>query len=75
MKSRILVLSALALFAVQAHAEVADTDGNGSFSMEEMMAAYPDLSEETFGQIDADQSGEISAEELADAVAKGLIQG
>lgn len=74
MKTRILVLSALALIAVQAHAEVTDADGNGAYSFEEMQAAYPDMTEELFADIDADEDGEISADELADAVANGQIE-
>lgn len=78
MKNVVLALSAaVALTAVQAHAEVTvtDTDGNGTYSMEELVAAYPDLTEETFKAIDANADGAVDAEELAAAVAAGTIAG
>ena len=78
MKKFVLTLAAAAaFFAVQAQAETAveDTDGNGTYSMDEMAAVYADLSEDLFAQIDADASGEVSPEELAAAVESGLIEG
>lgn len=78
MKNTVLVLGvALSLAAFQARAEMAieDTDGNGSYSMEEMQAAVADLSAETFAEIDADANGEVSADELAAAVEAGVIEG
>jgi hypothetical protein len=75
MKTHVLFLAAvMAVSAVQASAAtVEDADGNGSYSMEEMTAAYPDLTDEAFADIDADQSGEVSAEELAAAMEGGLL--
>lgn len=75
MKTHVLFLAAvMALTAVQASAAtVEDADGNGSYSMEEMAAAYPDMGEETFADIDTDESGEISPEELAAAVESGAL--
>lgn len=75
MKTHILFLAAvMALTAVQASAAtVEDADGNGSYSMEEMAAAYPDMGEEAFADIDTDESGEISPEELAAAVESGAL--
>ncbi|MCL3882810.1 EF-hand domain-containing protein [Marivita sp. GX14005] len=51
----------------QAQVTVEDTDGNGSYSMEELMVAYPDLTEDVFGEVDADGDGEVSADELSAA--------
>jgi len=75
MKTHVLFLAAvMALTAVQASAAtVEDADGNGSYSMEEMAAAYPDMGEEAFADIDTDESGEISPEELAAAVESGAL--
>jgi hypothetical protein len=75
MKMHVLFLTAvMAVSAVQASAAtVEDADGNGSYSMEEMAAAYPDLTEEAFADIDADQSGDVSGEELAAAMEGGLL--
>lgn len=76
MKKSVLVLSTVLAFSgVQAFAEtvVTDTDGNGSFSTEELVAAYADLTEETFKAVDTDANGEVSAEELAAAKAAGTL--
>ena len=77
MKTTVLSLAAaLVMAGAVAHAqtEVTDADGNGSFSMEEMMAAYPDLTEELFGEIDMNDDGEIDADELAAAQAAGQLE-
>lgn len=47
---------------------VADADGNGVFSMEEVVAAYPAATEEAYKAADVDADGSLSAEELAAAV-------
>lgn len=76
MNIRALCLAALvAVSAVQAHAETAveDADGNGSYSMEEMTAAFPDMTEDQFVEIDADASGDVSEEELAAAMEGGVL--
>ena len=70
MKHVVLTLGAVvAMTAGFAHAQVAveDTDGNGSYSMEELMVAYPDLTEDVFAEIDMDADGEISMDELTAA--------
>jgi Ca2+-binding EF-hand superfamily protein len=72
-------LTALALgftltaFAAQAETKVTDTDGNGTYSREEMKAAYPDLSDAIFVAIDADGNGQIDADELQAARENGTI--
>lgn len=69
-----ITLAALfGLGAAAAMAQVVDEDGNGTFSMEEMQAAYPDLTEETFAEIDSNADGAIDADELAAAEAAGLL--
>ena len=57
---------ALGLVAFGAHAQtvVTDTDGNGTFSIEEMKAAYPDITDALFKTLDVDASGQIDADEL-----------
>ncbi len=76
MKSIILSFAAaLGLSAVTAiAAEVADADGNGTFSMEEVVATNPDVSEEAFVAMDTDKSGELSVEELDAATASGALK-
>ncbi|MCF3596083.1 EF-hand domain-containing protein [Rhodobacteraceae bacterium LMO-12] len=77
MMIRAMLLGAMALVASQAVAatELVDTDGNGSYSMEEMAAAYPGLTEEQFAEIDADENGEIDEVELVEAIEGGVIEG
>lgn len=65
MKKLVLFATLTAMgLATQAMAEVDDADGNGTFSLAEMQAAYPALTEELFVALDLDESGELSAEEL-----------
>ena len=59
MKHAVLTLgTVVALTAGMAFAqtEVEDTDGNGTYSMEELMVAYPDLTEDVYGEVDTDGS-------------------
>ncbi|MBM2320909.1 MULTISPECIES: hypothetical protein [Marivita] len=70
MKNAIVTLgTVVALTAGLAHAQVAveDTDSNGSYSMEELMVSYPDLTEDVFAAVDVDGDGAVSADELAAA--------
>lgn len=76
MTKHLLALSlALGIFGVAAHAQttVSDTDGNGVYSVEELTAAYPDMTADLFGQIDVDGSGAVDADELQAAREGGLI--
>ncbi len=76
MKKFVLVLSTIAALgasAAMAQTMVEDTDGDGSYNMDEMKAAYPDLTEETFGEVDADADGMVSADELTAAQESGLL--
>ena len=66
-----VAVSAFATVAAQAETIVADTDGNGLFSMEELIVAYPDLTPEVFKAADAD--GSLSADELKAAQTAGAI--
>ncbi|MGH1465819.1 MAG: EF-hand domain-containing protein [Cognatishimia sp.] len=59
--------------AALAEVMVVDADENGTFSYIEMAAAYPNLTEDLFGQIDADADGEVSAEELQAAAEAGML--
>ncbi|WP_323781303.1 hypothetical protein [Leisingera sp.] len=51
----------------------ADVDGNGSFSLEELQAEYPELNAETFAAIDADADGEVDQDEMKAAVDAGVL--
>lgn len=63
----------LAGVAAQAQTVVSDTDGNGTYSVEELTAAYADMSGGLFAQIDVDGSGQVDADELQAARENGLI--
>lgn len=54
---------------------VEDSDGDGMFSMEEMLVTYPTLTEDLYGEIDVNDDGMVDGEELAAAQAAGLITG
>ncbi|WGW03267.1 EF-hand domain-containing protein [Tropicibacter oceani] len=58
-----------------AHAEtmVEDTDGNGTYSIEELMVAYPAMTAEDFAAVDTDADGAVSPEELSAAVEAGVV--
>ncbi len=77
MKKFALALAAVSFGAVAAYAEdvvVADADGNGTYSLEELVVSYPSVTAEVFTAIDADADGAVSAEELAAAVAAGTVK-
>jgi hypothetical protein len=76
MNKLVLAVSAFAaIAAVQANAQtvVTDTDGNGTYSMEELKAAYADLTEETFKAVDANADGAVDADELQAAIEAGTL--
>ena len=70
-----LALLGLAATPLLADTMVQDTDDSGSVSMEELVVAYPDLTEAVFGEIDADGSGDVTEEELTAAIEAGVIAG
>ncbi len=67
------VTSAAILAAASAWAAVEDTNGDGLYSFEEVLATYPALSESAFLDMDADGDGMLTAEEVAAAEAAGLL--
>ena len=76
MKKLVLAFGAMmALGATQAMAQtvVSDTDGNGTYSFEELQAAYPDLTTATFTAIDVNGDGQVDADELQAAREAGTL--
>ena len=76
MKRLALTLGALVAFgaaAAQAQTVVSDTDGNGTYSFEELKAAYPDLARATFGSVDVNGDGQVDADELQAAREAGTL--
>lgn len=69
----VAVSFAMTGFAAHAQTVVSDTDGNGVFSIEELTAAYSDMSADLFTQLDVDGSGAIDADELQAGREGGLI--
>ncbi len=53
--------------------DVEDTDGSGTYSMEELMVAYPSLTAEVYAVVDANGDGTVDADELAAAQASGVL--
>lgn len=70
-------LAVATLAAATAHAQtmIEDTDGDGAYSMAEMQAAMPDLTEDQFTMFDTNADGVVDAEELAAAQEAGLLEG
>ena len=50
-----------------------DVDGNGTWSMEELKATYPNLSEETFAAMDTSADGQIDSAEYEAAMGANLL--
>jgi hypothetical protein len=77
MKRIAIVLAPLAFasaaFAQTTLPEVADTDGNGTWSLVELQAVWTDLTEETFTSIDTGADGEVDQTELQAALDGGVI--
>lgn len=59
--------------AAAAQAVVEDTDGDGVYSMEELLAVFPALTDERFGEVDSNGDGMVDADELAVAQEAGLL--
>jgi len=69
----ILATAVAALAASTAWSAVEDSNGDGMFSFEEMLVAYPTLSEETFISIDTNGDGAVDEAELASAMDAGML--
>ena len=69
----ISVVCAVLAGAAWAQTMVEDSDGDGVYSMEEMRAAYPDVSDDVLVQIDVNEDGAIDEDELAAAIAVGVL--
>lgn len=67
------VAIALTAGAANAQTRVSDTDGNGTFSIEEMTAAYADMTPALFAEIDVNGDGQIDADELQAAKESGKL--
>lgn len=59
--------------SMMAHAAIEDSDGDGLYSFEEVIAAYPTLTEEAFLELDGDGDGMLTPEEVTAAQAAGVL--
>lgn len=53
--------------------EIADTDGNGLWSLTELQVAYPTLTEEVFTKINVNTDGGVDTAELTAALADKVL--
>ena len=77
MLKRTLALLGLAMLATASLADTAieDANGDGTYSMEEILVAYPNVTDEVFAEIDTNDDGPVDADELALAVPAGVLVG
>jgi len=73
LKSAALAALIASPLAAQALTAEQDADGNGTYSMEELKAAFPDMNAETFAKIDVNADGEVDTAEADAAMAAGLL--
>ena len=67
-----LGLMATPLLADGLSAEI-DAYASGTYSLDELKTAYPDLTEETFSKIDVNSDGEADVAEIEAAQEAGLL--
>lgn len=69
-----ILVPAFLVTAVPAFAaDMADVDGDGAVTQAEFSAAYPDLGEAKFAELDLDGDGALNAEELAKGMEMGVL--
>lgn len=73
MKKASLALALLVAAPGLALAEGVDANGDGLLTWEEVMTAYPDVTEEQFTQADLDGNGSLDEAEVAAAREVGLL--
>lgn len=77
MKTTALILALLtgmgATAALAMETSVEDANGDGVYSKEELIAAFPELSDENFEMIDANGDGQVDTAELESAEEEGWL--
>ncbi|WP_146038109.1 EF-hand domain-containing protein [Tabrizicola aquatica] len=68
-----LALATAAVAQTATLPDVPDTDENGTWSLVELQAVWPELTEEGFAGIDLNVDGQVDATELQTAVDNGVI--
>ena len=69
----VTLLAVLATSAAYAQTMVEDSDGDGAYSMEELMVVYPAITADVFGEVDTNGDGAVDADELAVAQEAGVL--
>ena len=72
-KKAALTLTVLSLATTGFAMSDADANADKVLSMEEMKAAYPEISEDQFALADANSDGVLTEQELSDAVQAGVL--
>ncbi|SDO70691.1 EF hand [Lutimaribacter pacificus] len=72
-KIALIILPAFLATPLLAQASLVDADGNGTYSFTEITAAYPEVSEDAFLEMDTNGDGELDADEVAAAQDAGLL--
>ncbi|PRY93579.1 EF hand domain-containing protein [Hasllibacter halocynthiae] len=73
MRNTMIITAALAALGTAALAQDMDADGDGLVTWDELSAAMPDVTEETFTLADTNVDGSLDADEYQAAVDAGLI--
>lgn len=74
MKYFALTIASLAFAnAAWAQTAVEDVDGDGMYSIEELLTVFPNITDELYSEIDVNDDGGVDLEELAAAEAAGLV--
>lgn len=74
-KTAVLACITFAVFTAPLAAQDAaiDINGDGMYSLAELRAALPDMSEDTFSILDTSGDGLLNADEIAAGIAAGLL--
>ena len=66
---------ALPLYAMSERAAELDANGDGLLTIDEVQAAYPDVTAESFAEMDLNADGALEEDEIAAAEEAGLMPG
>ena len=69
----IFTTAAITFAPANAQTVLTDADGNGVYTLQELVDAYPDLTEEAFKAADRNADDALDEAELAAAIAAGQI--
>ena len=70
----LVILFAMVPALATADVSIKDADGDGTYSVEEVTTAFPDVTEDMFAEMDTNEDGALDPEEWAAAIAAGMIR-